>query len=363
MILSTHVSHARAWCVLSDIDYDNQKYTQALEKLNQARATCKRDTYHILWRRIKCWSEDPQTLHQAIESIETLLVGYCSTDNPESSNSRDTLVLPTKTELQTYYGKLLYHAPALALAKLKVTPIQAQDQAIHLWTNVIQHSPDHPTALGHYAKAALDRGKHKDAMQMILNLLVAHSTDRPLRTQFIECLDVAGLDTITGLLVPNQTSAPAYAFLASLTKEGGAIDASVALFQLSVTHAPGNVSYVLNLVHMYEIVREYDTALGVIQEFYAQYPDGAVAGVRGIIMNELMTTNGRTNAKVVIQWHPGFPSYAQVQEADVQKIENIIDGTSDGLSDKLDCLALSCTLVKVRPMAEYRIGDVLTLSR
>lgn len=55
------------------------------------------------------------------------------------------------------------------------------------------------------------------------------------------------------------SSAPALAFLATIIKDYGAVDESVQLYKDASTLKPDNTSYVLNLVHGYELLNNAST--------------------------------------------------------------------------------------------------------
>jgi hypothetical protein len=68
-----------------------------------------------------------------------------------------------------------------------------------------------------------------------------------------------GLDMLKDELKQVPSSAPALAFLATIIKDYGAVDESAQLYKDAATLKSENTSYVLNLVHGYELLNKAST--------------------------------------------------------------------------------------------------------
>ena len=60
--------------------------------------------------------------------------------------------------------------------------------------------------------------------------------------------------------------------MATIIKDGGAVEQSVALLRLASGVMPNNASYALNLVHGLEICNDYPAAFAAAREFLARSP-------------------------------------------------------------------------------------------
>ena len=81
------------------------------------------------------------------------------------------------------------------------------------------------------------------------------------------------MDLLTAQIPISSGSAAAYAFLATVIKDGGAVENSVELLRMASSVMPNNASYALNLVHGLEICNDYPGAFTEAREFLARSPN------------------------------------------------------------------------------------------
>ncbi|KAG6586682.1 uncharacterized protein IUM83_18187 [Phytophthora cinnamomi] len=84
-----------------------------------------------------------------------------------------------------------------------------------------------------YAKIAHDRGKKSEALSMVLRVLVGKSNDREVKKTLVALLKgSSSMQRLQDALPPTSASAgAAYAFIATILKDFGALEKSIACFQ------------------------------------------------------------------------------------------------------------------------------------
>ncbi|OQR99083.1 hypothetical protein ACHHYP_07371 [Achlya hypogyna] len=258
-------------------------------------------------------------------------------------------------QLQTFVGASSLSSETEVAARVEVALARAHhargatDTAISLVRQRLVASDETDLdAIALYSEIAMARGRPVEAMQMILKVLTGRSKDKAVQAQFAAYLAAPdGFAHLKATLDPTSAStAPAFAFLATLAKDHGAIDGCLACFETAVALAPANASYALNYVHALEVVATYNRA-------YA----AAVAFLR---MNPALRIGGLSVAAVAAALAP-FPSLEAARGAHVERLTWSPRGfvQVDGAADECDLpkerlpeadwdlLALLFALVKV----------------
>ncbi|OQS04843.1 hypothetical protein THRCLA_02951 [Thraustotheca clavata] len=202
-------------------------------------------------------------------------------------------------------------------------------------------------AIALYSRIAHTRGHELEAMQMILKVLTERSKDKRIQAQFAEYLNAKnGFKHLTQVLdTTTATTAPAYAYLATMAKDHGAIDGCIKCFVQSVNMCPNNASYVLNLVHALEISLEYEKAYQCIVQFCQKNDKKAVGNlictmVLSILERfpTLLSSKGPLPYELI--WtKEGFVQNSHVYQEDMKK--KLLE------EESWDLLALLFTLVKI----------------
>lgn len=120
-----------------------------------------------------------------------------------------------------------------------------------------------------YARIAHDRGKKSEALSMALRVLVGKSNDTAVKKTLVYLLKAPGAMERLQSAVPasSQSSGAAYAFIATILKDFGALEPCVRCFQQARLSDPSSASYVLNLSHALEVGHQYERAYDVLVEF------------------------------------------------------------------------------------------------
>ena len=114
-----------------------------------------------------------------------------------------------------------------------------QDAGLQLYTAVITHDENNTAALVEYARAYVDRSRPAEALRLLLKALVTASTDRAARELIGAVVrGPGGLQALCQELSDAVKSGPALAFVATLVKDQGAVEQSVALYYKAVEAAP-----------------------------------------------------------------------------------------------------------------------------
>jgi tetratricopeptide (TPR) repeat protein len=164
------------------------------------------------------------------------------------------------------------------------------DKAITLCTSVLQHDETHKPTLLQYGELADMRGKHAEALTIVLRVLVQNSEDREVKALFTDMLSRdGGIATLNKELKLGTEAAPAYAFLATVVRDFGALKESAALYESAVQACPENHNYCLNYVHVLENLAAYQKAFDVLVGYFEQHSDFQCVG-GGLTCSMLLDT-------------------------------------------------------------------------
>ncbi|EQC36809.1 hypothetical protein, variant [Saprolegnia diclina VS20] len=136
-------------------------------------------------------------------------------------------------------------------------------------------------AIALYSAIAHERGRPVEAMQMILKVLTGRAKDRAVQAQFATFLEAPdGFTHLIATLDPSSaTTAPAFAYLATIAKDYSAMTGCLACFAQAVALAPAHASYALNYVHALEVVVDHAAAYDVARLFCASNPTLTTGGL------------------------------------------------------------------------------------
>ncbi|KAL3669720.1 hypothetical protein V7S43_005100 [Phytophthora oleae] len=233
-----------------------------------------------------------------------------------------------------------------------------------------------------YARIAHDRGKKDEALSMALRVLVGRSNDRVVRETIVAFLkDPESMQRLQQAVPPNSHSAgAAYAFIATILKDFGAVEKSILCFQQAQNSDPRSASYALNHAHALEVCCRYAEAYDVLVSFFhknkALYVGrgGATLDAGSFVKvldgigawkhrNEKMSLDKSQNTCASSDWHvewvSGNGGYAKVTES--ASVSGGADGAplslgsvqanrgvSSSLSEaELDLMACFFTIVKI----------------
>ncbi|RLN15187.1 hypothetical protein BBJ28_00009020 [Nothophytophthora sp. Chile5] len=120
-----------------------------------------------------------------------------------------------------------------------------------------------------YAKIAHDRGKKSEALSMALRVLVGKSNDRAVKKALVALLKGPGAMERLQQAVParSPSSGAAYAFIATILKDFGAMEKSLVCFRMAQLSDPHSASYALNHAHALEVSLRYAEAYDVLALF------------------------------------------------------------------------------------------------
>ncbi|ETW08587.1 hypothetical protein, variant [Aphanomyces invadans] len=229
-----------------------------------------------------------------------------------------------------------------------------QDVAISILVSMLQESNESDMdAMALYSEIAHDRGKPSEAIQMILKVLVDRPKDKRVQAACAAFLDAPnGFAYLRAALDPTGPStAPAYAYLASVAKDHGAMNASIQCFQQAVAQCPRDVMFGLNYVHALEVCGRYADAYLFIKRYVDSNSTFAVGNtltcsdVAAVLVPfaTLDDARGPLSADASIQWKG---THVCVRENDF-KFQRPVADKVDLTSEQLDLLAMLCTLVKI----------------
>ncbi|KAK1931054.1 hypothetical protein P3T76_013243 [Phytophthora citrophthora] len=150
-----------------------------------------------------------------------------------------------------------------------------QEKAISLLMHILPDltaSALNLKALLMYARIAYDRGKKDEALSMALRVLVGRSNDRVVKKTIVAFLkDPESMQRLQQAVPPNSPSAgAAYAFIATILKDFGAVEKSILCFQQAQNSDPRSASYALNRAHVLEISCRYTEAYNVLVSFFRE---------------------------------------------------------------------------------------------
>ncbi|KAL6050522.1 Tetratricopeptide repeat [Balamuthia mandrillaris] len=147
-----------------------------------------------------------------------------------------------------------------------------QQSAAQILMEMLKENEDNDAALTEYGKVLVAAGKPVDALHVFLRVLVHLPNDKTVRAELGKLAKKEGAEMLL-LEVGQVKSATAFAFLASIIKEHGAVEASVELYKAAHDLEPSSPTFALNLVHVLEVCNRYDDAYIVIKDFLRRNKD------------------------------------------------------------------------------------------
>lgn len=269
-------------------------------------------------------------IFQEMEQYEKAIVHYrqvLALLQSSGSNSQLVFECPDSDWVNAKIAECLYFVE---------TP-ETLNQAITILNSLIKEDKADTTAHLLYSKILFDRETYGMAIRIVLKVVVEEPKTKKAHRQFVEMISTpAGFQALQcEVLLPSRESAPAYAFLATIAKDNGALQLSSAMLQVSVEHSPSVASYALNLAHIYEVLCDLPRALECVCRYLALNPSRTIFGV---------------SCRAVEQRLEGILNKSTAVDT---KLNTQLDG------DDLDLLALWFTLVKVRTLPKYSINHGL----
>ncbi|CAK4369876.1 unnamed protein product [Aphanomyces euteiches] len=252
---------------------------------------------------------------------------------------KQSLNLPLNREAKILLAEAMYKGS-----------IASQEVAIALVREVLADSNESDLdAIALYSQIAHDRGKPAEAIQMILKVLVGRPQDKRVQAKCASFLNSpGGLEYLKQALDPSvDSTAAVYAYLATVTKDHGAMNACLACFRQAVKAAPHDTTYALNYVHALEVCAKYDEAFAFMKIFFDKNSDMAVeslscASISYVLAEytDLTDASGLWNDKSPpLTWKNSHVSVGSIHFGETKAI--------DLTPEQLDFIALVCTLVKV----------------
>ncbi|TYZ62063.1 hypothetical protein PybrP1_010063 [[Pythium] brassicae (nom. inval.)] len=173
---------------------------------------------------------------------------------------------------------------AQASYALRAVSPELQDAAVGLLMQLLPdlQSPSlNLDALLLYSTIAFDCGKRSDALHMVLRVLVGRPDDKAVRQHLAAFVGGSGgMELLVQAVPPDggPSSAAAYAFIGTILKDCGALEASVACFEYAQRGNPASPAYALNHAHVLEVCNESERALAVLESFFRRNPTLATGG-------------------------------------------------------------------------------------
>ena len=219
---------------------------------------------------------------------------------------------------------------------------------------------DHVELLAAYAHLALLHGKLEEGVRAVLKAIAKDPQHKRTKVLFGQMVNSsAGLAELFSQLPNHKNAASALAFLGTTAKDEGALSAAEALYRQAGSLVPTSASYVLNLVHILEIVGDKERALEAATCFLKQNPDVSVgrhgcscAGLLEVLSSPAAAATAAAPAseRIRVVDLPG--------QRDLVVLESLEDGATDAaagddrptetLTDAdLDLLALGFTIIKI----------------
>jgi len=227
---------------------------------------------------------------------------------------------------------------------------------------------DHLEGLVTYAAIAERYGKNQEALGVLLRTIVAHQDHKEVRALLTRVLSTdQGLELLAAQVPCTANTASAYAFLATVVKEQGAVGTSLELLSRAHKAAPSNGSFALNYVHAFEILNDYAGAYSALVAFLRHNADSRV-GADGVSCQAVLSIVGKFShlseavagdepAHWVLDWKAGDnsrPSWGAVEgvpretEGPSSRAGPGVDGPKFEFNDaSLDLMAVFFTLVKI----------------
>jgi tetratricopeptide (TPR) repeat protein len=171
----------------------------------------------------------------------------------------------------------------IGMSKLLLETGHAQEAANMVMTALEPPHQEHVEGLLLYATIAERHEKNEEALSVLLRLVVTNKDFSPIKKLIAKVFAKEGMITLLQSIVPlNAASASAYAFLATVSKDHGAVDAACELLLLAHQTVPSNHSYALNYVHALELQGDMSVAWNAL--------------LRHLSVNTHLTMGGVSNA-------------------------------------------------------------------
>ena len=193
------------------------------------------------------------------------------------------------------------------------------------------------------------RGHRDEALRVYLRLLVSQSENKVVREAFSTVLQTEGaMEVLRDDLQEGDSAAQAYAFLASIVKDYGAIDEATELYSIATRILPTNANITLCYVHTLELSCKYEIAMERICDFCKT--TGIQAGrISGLAVAQVFRSLGRikdSGSRLLRAWDDGRP---------VPRVSVAPAGNGGGsetshealTTESLDFLALMFTACKI----------------
>ncbi|GAM29273.1 hypothetical protein SAMD00019534_124490 [Acytostelium subglobosum LB1] len=252
---------------------------------------------------------------------------------------------------------------ALMAKAMYDTRIQSnQQEACEVLNEVKNTDEGNLQGLIGFAYVLIDNKRHNDALLVLMQLLsrMGNSGDRnPVANYTKEALaDYArefGAQQILVQLKDTLNTAPVLAFMSSVVKEYGAIEASVDFMKQALQMDPTNANYAHNVLHGLEVCNKYTEAINVFMKFLQTNK------TRGLSNYKL--TNGSILAILHKQQHIDYLNNPLLSLSYKRKMpdtgpipvpKNLLDVAPDDqptdapyTKDDLDLMSLWFTIVKI----------------
>ncbi|EFA78366.1 hypothetical protein PPL_09017 [Heterostelium album PN500] len=238
-----------------------------------------------------------------------------------------------------------------------------QQQGCDILNTIVHTDESVLEGLMGFAHVLIDRQQLGDALTVLMQLLsrLANSADRSPVADFTkdaiaDIVKKKGTEFLLSQLKDTVNSAPVYAFMSSVVKEYGAVEAAVDLMRLAYNADPSNANYALNLVHNLEVCNKYPEAVVVIYQYLTANKPRGLSNYK-LTNGNILTILGKqkhidylNKPENYASWKLPVPEGGPVQ---VDKKILVVDDDDHPKADKpytkfdLDLISLWCTIAKI----------------
>jgi len=207
-------------------------------------------------------------------SSKSLKLAVANSEHP--AHKRATIL----AHAQSCFAEALIHSPDPQMYEMGVRTLE----------RVLEVLPNHTETLLAYGGPVAKHGTLQGSLALILRGVTTAQNDKRLKARFGELLREEGaMAALSECLPRTEDAVPAYAFLATLAKDVGQIADAIDMLQFCVDVQPGDASYALNLVHLYEIEYQAGPCIKAVKRFLRERRDARLgAGAHGIDLGELL---------------------------------------------------------------------------
>jgi len=103
--------------------------------------------------------------------------------------------------------------------------------------------------------------------EFFLRLLIHRPNSQEVRGYLTTAVQGGGVELVINELLQVQSAAPAYAYLAMIIKDYGAVNESAELYRRAFELKSDQPTYCLNLVHVLEVCYRYPEGIEFIKEY------------------------------------------------------------------------------------------------